>query len=220
MFDTALTFSVIPRIWWPKKICVLCKRDRVGLLLKVANFHPRDRRNHFLSHYKAICHDGGIVNRKEIPPSMICALCTSVSTDIGRYSPPSYFFLFFSFHFYGCNIEANKDDIKPIKKKMSNNFLLPKAKDYWIGRGSLVCLCYRRHKHRPKSRPNGRFARVWGEHGRQPEMTIANVLPTRNSTLKPFQISFRLDNDLGAEIWAERNLLKFTSVTRSFWKTL
>jgi len=37
---------------------------------------------------------------------------------------------------------------------------------------------------------NGRLARIEGEHGHQPEMTVT-VLPTQNPTLQPFKISFQ-----------------------------
>jgi len=54
---------------------------------------------------------------------------------------------------------------------------------------------------------NGRFARVSGEHGRQPEMTFANVLSTRNPTLEePFKISFETVLPLGGEKVWQRSL--------------
>jgi len=37
----------------------------------------------------------------------------------------------------------------------------------------------------------GRFGRIGGEHGYQPEMTFVNVLPTQNPTLELFKICFR-----------------------------
>jgi len=49
---------------------------------------------------------------------------------------------------------------------------------------------------------NGRFGRIGGEHGHEPEMTSVSVLPT----LEPFKIIFRRvflkSNDFRAEFWA------------------
>ena len=51
---------------------------------------------------------------------------------------------------------------------------------------------------------NGQFARVWGERGRQPEMTISNILPSHNPTFGPFKISSRSRVSLqNQQLWCQ-----------------